>query len=317
MMRQMKEREGISAETFIGEPAEILENLRKIPKADLHAHSAISCPFSVFQRFSSTVAPPPNKFHHLYDFLEYFRRELLPLFEQEEVVRETTRGCFDHMVADGITYAEVSFDIFLGNSVPWSKVAIIIEEEIARVSGTLQVSPELGVAREAPDPLWRRLADEALSSGLFEGVDIYGVELARPIEYFLPFLESVRRNARRVKIHSGEIGDPERIRHEVQTVNPYAVQHGVRSGEDTSVMELLAKRKIQVNVCPTSNIKLSVTDSYKTHPIRRMFDAGVRVTINSDDYAIFQSSVSEEFLSLYQAGVFNPAELEQIRQNSF
>jgi adenosine deaminase len=79
-------------------------------------------------------------------------------------------------------------------------------------------------------------------------------------------------------------------------------------------MRLLADHAITLNVCPTSNLKLGRVARLEDHPIRALFDAGVRVTINSDDALVFGVGVSEEFLALHSAGVFTARELDQIRR---
>jgi hypothetical protein len=77
----------------------------------------------------------------------------------------------------------------------------------------------------------------------------------------------------------------------------------------------LADHGIRLNVCPTSNVLLGRVESIATHPIRRLYDAGVKVTVNTDDALVFGRSVSEEFLELYRAGVFSAAELDIVRRN--
>jgi adenosine deaminase len=80
-------------------------------------------------------------------------------------------------------------------------------------------------------------------------------------------------------------------------------------------MKWLCDNKIQLNICPTSNILLSRVENYKVHPIRKLYDNGIRVTVNTDDMIIFDQSVSEEFLNLYNSGIFNAVELNEIREN--
>lgn len=80
-------------------------------------------------------------------------------------------------------------------------------------------------------------------------------------------------------------------------------------------MNWLADHNIQLNICPTSNVMLNRVENLKAHPIRRLYDYGVKVTINSDDILIFGQSVSNEYLSLYENGVFNAHELNKIRKN--
>jgi adenosine deaminase len=91
------------------------------------------------------------------------------------------------------------------------------------------------------------------------------------------------------------------------------VQHGIAAAQSEAVMRFLADNRIRLNICPTSNIMLGRVETLATHPIRRLFDAGVVVTVNTDDVLVFGQGVSEEFLSLYHARVFDPEELNAIR----
>jgi adenosine deaminase len=93
------------------------------------------------------------------------------------------------------------------------------------------------------------------------------------------------------------------------------VQHGIAAADDPVVMRFLADNRIRLNICPTSNLLLGRVVSLAQHPIRRLFDAGVRVTVNSDDVLVFGSSVSQEFLALHRSGLFSAAELDVIRRN--
>lgn len=79
-------------------------------------------------------------------------------------------------------------------------------------------------------------------------------------------------------------------------------------------MRALADAAVRLNICPTSNVKLGRVNTLRDHPIRTLFDAGVRVTINTDDPLIFGCALSGEFLALYQAGVMTAAELDAIRR---
>jgi adenosine deaminase len=79
-------------------------------------------------------------------------------------------------------------------------------------------------------------------------------------------------------------------------------------------MRMLADNQIRFNVCPTSRVMLGRADRLETHPIRKLYDAGVIVTVNSDDVLVFGSDVSEEILSLYKAEVFNADEFDATRR---
>ena len=92
------------------------------------------------------------------------------------------------------------------------------------------------------------------------------------------------------------------------------MQHGIAAADSPTVMRFLANHRIRLNICPTSNLLLGRVKRLEDHPIRELFDAGVKVTVNTDDAIVFGVGVSEEFLRLHQACVFTPAELDIIRR---
>jgi adenosine deaminase len=92
------------------------------------------------------------------------------------------------------------------------------------------------------------------------------------------------------------------------------IEHGVRSIEDPELVRHLARQRITLDVCPISNVKLAVqgVPSMAAHPIRALFDAGVPVTINSDDTFFFGNRLEEEYFALHQELGFSKAELARI-----
>ncbi len=80
-------------------------------------------------------------------------------------------------------------------------------------------------------------------------------------------------------------------------------------------MRFLADNRIQLNVCPSSNVMLGYATGYKDHPIKILYENGVKVTINTDDLLIFDSSIENEYLLLYRAGTLSAGQLDEIRKN--
>ena len=295
-----------------------LAPLKGVAKTDLHTHLVLSAPFSTYTKLSAgRIKPPPERFNNLDHFLEFVRAEFFPLLNSIEAYLQITRDAFEHMIADGIVYTETSFDLIMPLLInySWAELVEALKPEIERVSHRLCVCPELGLARDFPFENWDQQVEAALATGFFKSIDLYGAETLKTVDHFAAYFTRARAAGTKIKIHSGETGAPARVLEEVATVKPAAVQHGVRASEDARVMEALARSAVEVNVCPWSNYCLRVVDTYASHPIRKLYDAGVCVTINSDDYAVFGKSVSEEYMLLYKLGVFNAAELEQIRQN--
>ena len=116
-----------------------------------------------------------------------------------------------------------------------------------------------------------------------------------------------------LKAHAGEYCDADFVRRSVEVLDLDEVQHGIAAADSAEVMTWLANRKTVLHVCPTSNVRLTRVASMEVHPLKKLFDNGVSVTINSDDIMIFDSPVSEEYQNLYDAGLFSAAELDEIR----
>jgi adenosine deaminase len=143
---------------------------------------------------------------------------------------------------------------------------------------------------------------------------VSGDELAQPIEVFKPLYRAAKSKGMRLKAHAGEWGTADDVQRAVEVLELDEVQHGIAAAESESVMRFLADNQIRLNICPTSNLLLGRVERLRDHPIRRLFDAGVKVTVNTDDAIVFGIGVSEELLRLHQAGVFTPAELDLIRR---
>lgn len=99
----------------------------------------------------------------------------------------------------------------------------------------------------------------------------------------------------------------------IETLGLDEVHHGINAANSPRVMKPLADRKITLNVCPTSNIMLGYANNYAEHLIKILVENGVPVTINTDDLLIFDSSVNQEYLRLYEAGTLTAEQLDQIR----
>ena len=95
--------------------------------------------------------------------------------------------------------------------------------------------------------------------------------------------------------HAGEHGGPDSVRGALDTLAARRIQHGVRAAEDPALLERLAAEEVCLDVCPTSNVQLRVVSSYTEHPLRKLLDAGVQVSLNADDPLFFGSGVLGEY----------------------
>jgi adenosine deaminase len=175
--------------------------------------------------------------------------------------------------------------------------------------------PELGIIRSRPVGELQPLIEAFLCLDYFRSIDLYDDEFSRPVSSFRSIYRMAKSLGLKCKAHAGEFGNADSVKEAAEELELDAIQHGIAAASSPAVMYWLADNHITLNVCPTSNIKLKRCRSYKTHPVRILYDHGVRVTINSDDILVFGSEVSSEYLRLFRSGLFNSKELDQIRLN--
>ncbi len=175
--------------------------------------------------------------------------------------------------------------------------------------------PELSFARGCDTDYELSRLDEILSYNWYKSIDICGGESEQSIKNFKKIYRKAKEYGLRLKAHVGEFGTADDVIEAVEELELDEVHHGIAAAKSMFVMSWLANHKIQLNVCPTSNIKLQVVESYATHPVRKLYDYGIPVTINTDDMSVFSQSVSQEYLNLYKSGLMNADELDVVRKN--
>ena len=173
----------------------------------------------------------------------------------------------------------------------------------------------LELAREVPVDVQARRLAPFLELGFWRKLDMSSDELAQPTAVFKPLYRKAKDAGLGLKAHVGEWGDADSVQRAIEELELDEVQHGIAAAKSASVMKFLADNRIRLNICPTSNVLLGRVKSLAEHPIRKLYDAGVKVTVNTDDVLVFGQSVSDEFLNLYRAGLFSAAELDEIRQH--
>jgi adenosine deaminase len=129
----------------------------------------------------------------------------------------------------------------------------------------------------------------------------------------VPLYRRAKSAGLRLKAHVGEWGTADDVWQAVELLELDEVQHGIAAASSPAAMGFLVRAGVRLNVCPTSNVMLGRVARIEEHPIRQLLDAGIRVTIGTDDPLLFGTSLSREFLALANAGVLTPAELDAVR----
>jgi adenosine deaminase len=234
---------------------------------------------------------------------------------------EVTRDYLTSLAADGAIYAELTL-----SPQHAALAGVGWDEHLAGVAaGAADARRETGIEsrgivtalrHEPPGralELARRLAGEP--HPFITGFGLAGDEKAAPAADFAPAFEVAAGAGLGCTVHAGEVLGPESIRAALEL--PIArIGHGVRAIEDVSVVAALAERGVVLEVCPSSNLALGVYPTPEDHPLRRLFQAGVRVTLGSDDPPHFNTTLAREYDLAERRLGFDREELRRITRTA-
>ena len=295
-----------------------LADLKKIPKADLHNHFLLGGNRKYFkEKLGVTIPPLTKKLESMEAMHKWVGENIGDLFDSKENRLLAIEACFHQAKEDGVAILDIGEDVWANGYYYQKEIDRLIE---AFESAHKKIAPEIefrfqiGLSRHCKVQLLEQWIEPFFERDCFHSIDLYSDELAQPITNFKRIYRKAKDKGLILKAHVGEWGDADSVKEAVEELELQEVQHGIAAADSVKTMYWLADHNIQLNICPTSNVMLGRVEKYKKHPIRRLYDHGVRVTVNSDDILVFNQSVSEEYLKLYQEGVFKAEELEIIRK---
>jgi len=295
-----------------------LEWFRKQPKADLHNHCLLGGDRRTIERFTGRrLAPFRFSGKGIQSLNQWIGNEVREVYQLPGGVEKGIEAAFLQAVRDGVVRLEMSIDVLIPAMFPVTpkKIVQTLSHFHRTLAPHIDFRPELGMARSVDPGHLMKSIEPFLATGYFQSIDLYDDEFAQPAGAFREIYRRAKQLGMRCKAHAGEFGSADSVKETVETLELDAVQHGISAATSPAVMRWLADQQIPLNVCPASNIRLRRARSYSTHPVRILFDHGVRVTINTDDALIFRTGVSEQMNRLFVSGAFTLAELEIIRLN--
>jgi adenosine deaminase len=142
-------------------------------------------------------------------------------------------------------------------------------------------------------------------------------EVGNPPEKFTAVYERARKEGYLAVAHAGEEGPPDYIWQALDILRVKRIDHGVRCLEDAELVERLAKERIPLTVCPLSNLKLCVVKSLKDHPLKKLLDAGICATVNSDDPSYFGGYLLANYLQTAEALNLTAEDIATLARNGF
>lgn len=304
---------------------ELVEFVQSLPKTETHLHMEGACPLVLLQKANASRyadAPrmwaPDFRYESFDAFMEIYDEHCGEVFTNLDAFAECAAKVLEDCYAQNCRYVETSFHlgVLVESDLDGRDVVKTILD--AAPSG-LEVRVFMGMLHNHYEGKGKECIDDCLGWDQLSGIDLHGPEYWPLEPWTAEVWEKARAAGKVTKAHAGEFMPAEFVRTCVETLGAQRIEHGVRSAEDESVVQLLVDRKIPLDVCPISNLKLAVEGipSMDKHPIRKLFDAGVTCTINSDDPLMFGNTLSEEYYALHQDLGFSKQELIQVARNGF
>ena len=294
------------------------ELIRRIPKAELHLHiegtlepahmfelarrNSYELPFETVDEVKAAY-----EFSDLQSFLDIYYQGAAVLQTRQDFY-ELMKSYLDRAVSDGVRRAEIFFDpqthtergigyeVFMGGF----RDAIREAESSHHLTADLilcflrHLSGEDAVAT-------LREAEPHLEKVIAVGLD--SSERDRPPQLFVDAYDRARRLGLRAVAHAGEEGPAGYVAGALDDLGVERVDHGVRSLEDPELVARLVRDRVPLTVCPLSNVALRVVDELEEHPLPEMLDAGLMVSVNSDDPAYFGGYLGENYAGVARMGI--------------
>ena len=303
-------------------PGSIDAFVRALPKTETHLHFEGALPLELLRRVRPGYSRPPASWapDFKYEDFAHFERELLGMalawFTSPERYHEAGRLIFAGHVAANVKYVETSF---ASGALEFAGLdgREVLDAILSAAPAGLEVRVFLGIHHDGAGPRMKPVLEAALGWADLSGIDLHGPE-DRPLEpWTAGYWAEARRAGKYTKAHAGEFMGAGFVRRVLDELQPLRIEHGVRAAEDPDLVAEIARRGIALDVCPISNHKLMPGVRLDTHPIRTLFDAGVRVTVSTDDPLCFGNTICDEYAALSSARGFSRAELAQLARNGF
>src|SRR3954452_15064514 len=310
---------------------DLAQFVRGLPKAELHLHIegslepqlmlGLARKHGLKLKYASVdEVRRAYEFTDLQSFLDIYY-EGASVLRKAEDFHALTAAYLKKAHADGVVHAEIFCDpqTHTARGVPMQAVLEGIAAALQEGETTLGVSSRLIVCflRHLSEGQALSTLDQALEfRRLFHGVGLDSSEKGHPPSKFRRVFERARSEGLVPFAHAGEEGPPEYIEEALDLLKVTRIDHGVRCEEKPALVERLRAQGVPLTVCPLSNVKLKVFQRLEEHNLKRLLDAGVCVTVNSDDPAYFGGYVLENYLACAAALGLTRAELARLCANS-
>jgi len=310
----------------------MIDFINKLPKAELHLHIEGSFEpklmFKIAQRNHIKIKYKSIKeikeayrFDCLQDFLDIYYQGAGVLITEQDFY-DLTYSYLEKCAAQNVRHTEIMFDpqTHTERGVTFKTVINGISKACSDAKEKLGVSSLLIMSylrHLSEEDAFKTLAQSLPYKHLITAVGLDSSEKGNPPSKFKNVFEASIKEGYIPLAHAGEEGTSEYIWEALDMLKIKRIDHGNNCLQDDTLVQEIIKRDMALTVCPLSNTALQVVDNLKNHPLKKMMDLGLKVTINSDDPAYFGGQVNQNYIEIQEALDLTKQELYELAKNSF
>lgn len=315
--------------------AEVFRFLHEVPKTEIHLHmEAVASADSIYDLMIKNRLQLPGiqsrddmharfQVNSLAEFVDLYINVIQRCIVEEADFAYLVRDVHNYLLRNSIYYAEVFFSPskFLKNGLSFARMIDILAREaqqaeeqddiairflvdVSRTYGVENAASNLDLVLRHPNPY-------------VPGIGLGGAEEAGPARDFAEVFTRAKDAGLHRVAHAGEVIGPESIRDALHLLHAERIGHGISAQFDESLMAHLKTHSIPLEVCPTSNVfTRKYVHMLAEHPIRKFYDAGLHVTVNTDDPSVFGIELADEYMNLYTQCGFSLKEIIQLIYNN-
>lgn len=306
--------------------------IQELPKAELHLHiegtfepelmfeiakrNGIDIPYESVDQLREAY-----RFDCLQDFLDIYYQGASVLLHEEDFY-DLTFSYFEKCAEQNVRHTEIMFDpqTHTHRGVPFETVirgihrACVDAEERFGITSILIMSYLRHLSEE---DAFKTLEESLPFRDWITAVGLDSSEKGNPPSKFKRVFEASVKAGYIPLAHAGEEGDADYVWEAIDILEIRRIDHGNNSMQDERLVDEIVRRDLALTVCPLSNLALQVVTDLKKHPLKRMMDKGLKVTVNSDDPAYFGGQVNKNYIAIQQALELSREDLVELARNSF
>ncbi len=308
------------------------EYIKKVPKAELHLHIEGSFEpelmFEIAKRNNITIpyesieeVKKAYQFSNLQDFLDIYYAGANVLIHEQDFY-DLTMAYFKHCFDENIVHTEIMFDpqTHTKRGVEFSTVINGIQRAREDAEKNFSISSLLIMSylrHLSEEDAFETLQQSLPYKHLIKAVGLDSSEMGNPPSKFKKVFEASVKEGYIPVAHAGEEGPSEYIWEALDLLKIARIDHGNNCLQDENLVNRLVEEKMALTVCPLSNTALRNVDKIENHPLKKMLDLGLKVTINSDDPAYFGGYLTQNYLACIDALDLSLEDVKELVCNSF